>query len=329
MKQKNDAGKILEEVARKFMNNEFSDTRILLDKIQKNEILFTETEIQKKLSELEIIVNVLKKGNSGKIKRFLENRNIMNEISDCYFAQLFNNVISENECRQKNYFLKNKYENLCSIFLEKSVKEEAELSVNDFINNNKEQPSNYYNALKETYRAFKRAKCLDTEHNLIKELFNNTCYELLEIEIEYYEDTILTNEKTKALTKFYKKPLTTSFESTLSEPQLQKLLDELKSVENKFIHPETTIEQFTAIFKAKPINTIKQCDWIAEPVLLAYFIDALRELKIIRRHSKIWKVANVIFTNADNLKQLIDGYKNSKSGKPKNSNEIDKILSIL
>lgn len=69
----------------------------------------------------------------------------------------------------------------------------------------------------------------------------------------------------------------TSFDSTLTEPQLKILYNELKDGRIKFIHSETDFKQFTAIFENKPTNTIKPVKWLKyKPqlfCLLNYLID--------------------------------------------------------
>jgi|GEM_PF-2609958 len=69
----------------------------------------------------------------------------------------------------------------------------------------------------------------------------------------------------------------TSFESTLTEPQLKILYDGLRDGKIKFIHSETDFKQFTAIFENKPTNTIKPVKWLKNKpqlfCLLNYLID--------------------------------------------------------
>jgi len=122
------------------------------------------------------------------------------------------------------------------------------------------------------------------------------------------------------------KQVLTSFESPMTNEQLTILHTAL--LEKNFI-AECDSKEFAAIFRAEAIETIKQVRWIAEPVLLAYFINALKDLKLIRRHKKIWVVAGIVFSNESNLRQLKDGYINSKSGIPKFSDAIDQILLLL
>jgi hypothetical protein len=75
----------------------------------------------------------------------------------------------------------------------------------------------------------------------------------------YLEEVIF--EKTKTVNK----PPVASFESTLTEPQLKTLFAELISNENKFIHPDTTPEQFIAVFRAEVIENINRVKWIDIP----------------------------------------------------------------
>ncbi len=117
-----------------------------------------------------------------------------------------------------------------------------------------------------------------------------------------------------------------SFDSKLTDIQLEALY---KALINEYIHSETTLEQFKAVFTAQPVETITKIDWLKEPVLLAYFIDNLFDKKYIRRHSKKWKMLDIVFTKAENLKQITENYKNNQRGQPLNHSEIDKLIDLL
>jgi len=117
-----------------------------------------------------------------------------------------------------------------------------------------------------------------------------------------------------------------SFDSKLTDVQLKTLFNALK---NEYIHSKTTFEQFKAVFTTQPVETITKIDWLKEPVLLAYFIDNLFDKKYIRRHPKKWKILDIVFTKAENLKQITENYKNNQRGQPLNHSEIDKLIDLL
>jgi hypothetical protein len=117
-----------------------------------------------------------------------------------------------------------------------------------------------------------------------------------------------------------------SFDSKLTDIQLQTLY---KALINEYIHSKTTFEQFKAVFTTQPVETITKIDWLKEPVLLAYFIDNLFDKKYIRRHPKKWKILDIVFTKAENLKQITENYKNNQRGQPLNHSEIDKLIDLL
>jgi len=110
-------------------------------------------------------------------------------------------------------------------------------------------------------------------------------------------------------------------------PELYSLLTN----EYKLISPETTLEQFIAIFSGQPIEDIKPIQWNAAKNLNAYFIEQLIQIKKISKaiNNDVWKIAQQCFVNGTNFSQIIDQYSNSKVGKPKHHNLIDDLLNTL
>ena len=110
-------------------------------------------------------------------------------------------------------------------------------------------------------------------------------------------------------------------------PELYSLLTN----EYKLISPETTQEQFTAIFTGQPLQDIKPIQWNVAKNLNAYFIEQLIQLKKISKaiNNDVWQIAKQCFVNGTNFSQIIDQYSNSKAGKPKHHNLIDDVLNTL
>jgi len=121
----------------------------------------------------------------------------------------------------------------------------------------------------------------------------------------------------------------TGFKSKLHRSQIKILWEQLKAPENSFIAPEPGFNSFEAVFSSKPLPPgFEPVKWISEPVLLAYLIYELKEQKNISK-IKHWSIAENCFTNSKNLRQLADGFRNSKTGKPKDHDSIDEILNCL
>lgn len=106
-------------------------------------------------------------------------------------------------------------------------------------------------------------------------------------------------------------------------------------IDKKLIHPDTTLEQFNAVFTAKPLKTIVPIKWDkgnGAKGLLAYFIDSIYPNKI-HFNTDHWSVADKCFTNGGNLAQSklnYSGNTNKKHrGKPKNYHAIDEVLKGL
>ncbi|MBC5774239.1 hypothetical protein H8S95_09210 [Pontibacter sp. KCTC 32443] len=102
---------------------------------------------------------------------------------------------------------------------------------------------------------------------------------------------------------------------------------------NGLINTNTTLDQFKAVFEAKPLNKIKPVDWVGDKNLLAYFVDYIYSNRLIHFNINQWSVAEFCFTNARNLAQSKDRYLSNKNikhpGKPKNYQILDEVLKGL
>jgi hypothetical protein len=119
-------------------------------------------------------------------------------------------------------------------------------------------------------------------------------------ELDIYRDFVIEKQnKNKNQTTI------SDFQSTLNEPQLQILFNELLSA--KFIHSQTDFKLFTAIFEAKP--STEPIKWIGSNRLLAYFFDCLFTREYI---------------NTDNWQSIIGKNKLflNKSNKPITANDL-------
>lgn len=94
------------------------------------------------------------------------------------------------------------------------------------------------------------------------------------------------------------------------------------------ISKETTLPEFKQVFSGVALEKVQPIKWIANKNLLAYFIDSLYSKNKLRFtiNPEKWKIAKNCFTNASNLSQSNDLYKNNKIGLPKDHKLIDDIL---
>lgn len=164
-------------------------------------------------------------------------------------------------------------------------------------------------------RAIKRERIINntmhTAHTRIEELLNT-----------YIEDLPQKTPTQKALS------IGSLSYNWLNNPdtELSKLYQLLK--DNKLIHPNTTLEQFKAVFTAKPLQSIQPIDWIGAKNLLAYFLQCIYKTKV-PTNTNIWSVAKKCFVNANSLAQSKTNYENSRTGKPKGFEVIDEIIKAL
>lgn len=152
---------------------------------------------------------------------------------------------------EKNRMMKELY----SILKENSINHAIE-KVDEYITTNKFDPD-YHNKLIEISKKVDRLTMTEANNYFFKavgRLFD------FEIKSEIFKNGLGIKNKKQKTGK-----LINSFESTLTEPQIQKLFDELKSDKNGFIYSETTFEQFTAIFNADIIERTNRVKWIDKP----------------------------------------------------------------
>jgi hypothetical protein len=124
-------------------------------------------------------------------------------------------------------------------------------------------------------------------------------------------------------------------QKTTYQWQSDKVDDDLTKLFNKMvgvcIAKNTNLEQFKAVFTAKPIHSINnKIEWIAANNLLAYFIDSLNG-KYILHSNELWATAKVCFTKSDNLINSRNQYEyNTKNNsKPKNFQLIDELFILF
>lgn len=154
---------------------------------------------------------------------------------------------------------------------------------------------------------------LDIEFNKLKDELN-----------QIDENKIANRIKTKSLLR------TSYFWQTNPDKELPELYKLMKDT-YKLIDPQTNLEQFTAVFTGQDIENINPIKWISAKNLNAYLIDQLickRKLSM-NVNKDIWEISKSCFSNGSNFGQLIDNYKNNKSGKPKNHKLIDDLLNTL
>lgn len=76
-----------------------------------------------------------------------------------------------------------------------------------------------------------------------------------------------------------------SFQSNLTQTQLEKLFQELIKADNGFIHSETTPEQFKQVFNAKIIEVAEPIQWLKSNRLLAYLFYSLYKKRFIQNNN--------------------------------------------
>lgn len=122
----------------------------------------------------------------------------------------------------------------------------------------------------------------------------------------------------------------TSYE-WLSDPD--KELPQLYSLminKYKLIAPETTDEQFKAVFTGQPIDCINPIRWIESNRLLAYFLDSVfsgQNWQSTAGNGKLFKNIKGKLISANDLSVAKKGYVDF--GKPKDYKKIDLILKSI
>lgn len=100
------------------------------------------------------------------------------------------------------------------------------------------------------------------------------------------------------------------------EEDLEDLFNGLVSKE--IIDPETEFERFKKVFsKIQLASEIEKIDWLHSSRLLAYFIIQSISNKFISKSPYKWKIAELHFTNSENLAQSADQYLTNQKEKPK------------
>lgn len=112
------------------------------------------------------------------------------------------------------------------------------------------------------------------------------------------------------------------------EKELPILYEKMRG---ELISPETTLEQFTAIFTSRPIEEVEPVEWIEKTVLLAYFIEEYI-IKKAQGYNEHWKIAAKCFfhkTNKITQRNLLgskNNYLDNKSGNPRDSCLVDGLF---
>lgn len=140
------------------------------------------------------------------------------------------------------------------------------------------------------------------------------------IELKEYIETL--NITTPKVTKTDR----IGFLSSLADSQIETLFELLK---DKYIDSNTNPDHFKAIFKNERLpDSFDPVKWIEAPVLLVYLIYKLKKHKKIKS-PKHWSITGQCFNPKCNLRQLADGFQNTKTGNPKGSEIIDAILKSI
>jgi|JFJP01.1.fsa_nt_gi CHAT domain-containing protein len=106
-----------------------------------------------------------------------------------------------------------------------------------------------------------------------------------------------------------------------------KELPELYNRMNGKFIAEIDFPAFRSIFTGQPVQNIAtKIQWLADDVLLAYFIDSIRDKITKPKTTDVWSVAKHCFENAESLKQSRGNYQNNKTGLPKHHKLIDDLL---
>jgi len=142
-------------------------------------------------------------------------------------------------------------------------------------------------------------------------------YIMAEVFIKYHEFLRKSPKQTNLI----------GLKSNLEPHQVEILYNQL--IDNYIIDKHTNPNHFKAIFKDEPLpKDFIKIKWLAEPILLSYFIFTLTDKKKIVKH-KHWAITAYCFEPKCNLRQLADGFRNSKTGEPKRADEIDQVLNLL
>src|SRR5690606_17253067 len=95
---------------------------------------------------------------------------------------------------------------------------------------------------------------------------------------------------------------------------------------NTLIHSDTTLEQFKAVFTAKPLQEIQMINWIGGKALLAYFVESIFSSGKIPFVTYHWSVAGKCFTDGKELAKSKVSYERNIKMSPKHCHLIHEAL---
>ena len=144
----------------------------------------------------------------------------------------------------------------------------------------------------------------------------------------YFENELDYLQKKPALKLQKQKKYISYVWQSNPDKELPELYNLMKS-KDKLISPETTCEQFKAVFTGQPTESIKPIKWIENTVLLAYFLEKAfigLDWQSIAGNGKLFlsKKGNIV--NANNLSASKD---HAKYWNPKGYEKIDLILKSI
>jgi len=122
-----------------------------------------------------------------------------------------------------------------------------------------------------------------------------------------------------------------SFDSTMTDEQIKKLFSELQSNNIKFIHPETNLKQFTAIFKAEAKENIKPVKWLKYKPQLFYLLNGLIDKNLLTKPENLYKYIDVCFVDktGEHFKYFKQSYNTLKNITDFNCRYSDVINELL
>jgi len=108
-----------------------------------------------------------------------------------------------------------------------------------------------------------------------------------------------------------------------------EILDSLyEKLLGKYIHSDTSLEQFKAAFTERPIESTKPIQWIKETNLLAYFLNkefSSQKYQYIIESCQLFKSKNGIPITASSISTALYQI----TANPKGSEKLDKILASI
>jgi hypothetical protein len=147
-------------------------------------------------------------------------------------------------------------------------------------------------------------------------------------QLEIYYDYLISKKASLEKPKPEKKLISFVWQNN-AENELPELFS-LMLDKYKLIAPETTLEQFKAIFTGQPIETIEPVKWMESNRLLAYFLETAfygQDWQSIAGNGKLFMNSKNKLLSANDLSVAKKGYKDN--GEPKGYEKIDLILSAI